>query len=211
MTVLSWWWEVLPGRRGLAILKGNPVSETKEMYARRADLWPCGGGVSLHLNLRSSDPACPQGLGGSLSHSCSQLLPGRKPLSTDYSRPLVLNQVKFCPLPNTLGTFGNVQRHSFITIRGAALGIEWIEDKNAAQHRKKSTGRIPVTIVWPQMSIVLRLRNLAQEGITLLELWPSPGRSGSRKGQNIDNEDNLQGSSRTLPDLCQGFQDRRVK
>ena len=98
-----------------------------------------------------------------------------------------------------------------MTIRGAALGIEWIEDKNAAQHHKKCTGQLPVTIVWPQMSIVLRLRNLALEGNTPLELWPSPDRGGSRKGQKVNNEDNLQGSSRTPPDLCQGFQDRRVK
>ena len=154
----------------------------------------------------------PKGSEAPQSHSHSQILPGRKLLFTDYSRPLVLNQVKFCPLPYTLGIFGNVQRHSVMTIRGAALGIEWIEDKNAAQHRKKCTGQLPVTI------------NCLAPNVNSAEVEkPCPGRQhsagvmakprwgGSRRGQNINNEDNLQGSSRTLPDLCQGFQHRRVK
>lgn len=116
MTALSWWREELPGRRGLTILKENPVDETKEMCVLRVDLWwrsitPFGGDRPVPSGL----PVVPvhKGSEAHQSHSLSQTLPGtsppppsRKPLCTDYSRPMVLNQVTRCPLPHTLGTFG---------------------------------------------------------------------------------------------------------
>ena len=64
MTTLSWWREELPGRRGLTILKENPVDETKEMCVLRVDLWrwsitPFGGdgpvpsGLLMYLSARA--------------------------------------------------------------------------------------------------------------------------------------------------------------
>lgn len=84
--------------------------------------------------------------------------------------------------------------------------------KDAAKHPKNAQDNPQQQwIVWSNISITLRLKNLVLECGTPQELLQSPSWGESRKGKNVDNENNLKVSSRTLPDLCQGFQDRRVE
>lgn len=93
------------------ILNENPVDETQEIRVPRADLWhgrlaPFGG--RLTSSPGAADCACPKGLRGSPGPQPQPELawrvPWQKPLSTDQSRPLLLNQLMFCLLPNLSGT-----------------------------------------------------------------------------------------------------------
>ena len=94
----------------LTILNENPADETKEV---------CRGGgpmtieASLHWGEVDLSPLglltvhVPKGLEAHPSHRPSQSLlgmpRGQKPLCADYPKPLILNQVTFCPFPTPWG------------------------------------------------------------------------------------------------------------
>lgn len=93
------------------ILNENPVDETQETRVLRVGPMALKHG-SLWRRLTpppgAADYACPKGLRGSPKPQAQPELawhdPWQKPLYTDYSRPLLLNQLMFCSLPDLSGT-----------------------------------------------------------------------------------------------------------
>lgn len=175
----------------LTIQNENPVDETQELCVLRVDLWHRGialFGGDRALPLWAADCACPKGLRGSPHHRLSQsfLVCPLAETALDW-----LFQTSASQPGDILSTFPslrdiwNVWRHSVFTTRVLLLAFNEQRSRILLNILKIHRTALQQWIVWPQVSIALRLRNLVLECGTSQELWQCSGWVGAGKERTM--------------------------
>lgn len=102
--------------------------------------------------------------------------------SADYSGPLTLSQLTFCTHHTPLGPLGNVWRHLVVNTGNCYWHLV-DRSQGCCKKHSKNVQDSPhwQIVIWPKMSIWLRMRHPELEYSTPREPLQNLGWSGSRK------------------------------